>query len=288
MNDSALKTLLIRTLSGAVLVVVVVAAVLASRYSFAALLLVICIGAMREFYKLSTLRGAEPQRCFGILAGAVILLANFFTACGMFPVGCMAALSTVLLFAIFIIEIYRKKETPAGNIASTIMGVLYIALPLSLLCHIAVQPSAETHAGTYLPWRILCYIFIIWANDVGAYLVGVAFGRHRLIERISPKKSWEGFFGGVVAAVIVGVLSGYLLTQGSPEGMLFWGGLAVVAAVSGVFGDLVESLFKRSAGVKDSGAIMPGHGGFLDRFDALLLSTPFVFAYFTIFALLNS
>ena len=129
--------------------------------------------------------------------------------------------------------------------------------------------------GVWRPETVLCYIFIIWANDVFAYLVGMTFGRHRLCERLSPKKSWEGFFGGIAGAVVLGLVAARVM-DGS---CWVWAGLALVAAATGVLGDLVESMFKRAAGVKDSGNLIPGHGGVLDRFDAMLLSAPFVFVY---------
>ena len=129
------------------------------------------------------------------------------------------------------------------------------------------------------PWYFLFYLFIVWANDVFAYLVGVTMGKHRLCERISPKKSWEGFFGGILGAIGVGALGAYFL-DGRYE---IWISLAAIIAITGVLGDLVESMFKREAGVKDSGNIMPGHGGVLDRFDALLVSAPFAFIFVLFF-----
>ena len=122
---------------------------------------------------------------------------------------------------------------------------------------------------------MIFYIFIIWANDVFAYLFGITLGKHRLFERISPKKSWEGFFGGVLGAMAMGYTAATILDGNT----IVWVGMALVAALSGVFGDLVESMFKRSVDIKDSGNIIPGHGGWLDRFDALILSLPFVFIY---------
>ena len=135
--------------------------------------------------------------------------------------------------------------------------------------------------GKWSAWAMLAFISIIWINDVFAYLVGVTLGKHRLCERISPKKSWEGFFGGLIGAVGAAVLLGYIF-EGN---LVIWGGLGLVTALAGVAGDLVESLFKREAGVKDSGRMMPGHGGFLDRFDALYLAAPFALFYLIVTSL---
>jgi phosphatidate cytidylyltransferase len=129
--------------------------------------------------------------------------------------------------------------------------------------------------GEWSAWVLLSVVAIIWVNDVFAYLVGVTLGKHRLCERISPKKSWEGFFGGLLGAMSMG----YVAAKVVDGDIAVWIGMALIAAITGVFGDLVESLFKRSVDVKDSGNILPGHGGWLDRFDALILSIPFVFVY---------
>lgn len=294
MEKKAKSPLLTRTLSGAVFAVIVIGAILFSEYTFAGLLIVICFGSMREFYSLAEKSGASPMKHLGTIVGltgvlGTAVIVHTATRTGtLSPLGISLALAIpVLLFSIFICELYRKQENPLVNIAVTITGIVYAAMPLAALVVIAAlsrdagmnaEYAAESSAER--PWAVLCYILLVWANDVGAYLFGVAFGKHRLFERISPKKSWEGFFGGLIVAVGGGILAGHLLGQS----MVFWGGLATVVVVTGVLGDLVESMFKRAAGVKDSGAIMPGHGGFLDRFDALLISAPFVMVYFIIFA----
>ena len=177
----------------------------------------------------------------------------------------------LLLPTLFVCELFRRSATPLANLGATLLGVLYVAVPLSLLLYVPVLAGD----GVWRPETVLCYIFIIWANDVFAYLVGMTFGRHRLCERLSPKKSWEGFFGGIAGAVVLGLVAARVM-DGS---CWVWAGLALVAAATGVLGDLVESMFKRAAGVKDSGTLIPGHGGVLDRFDAMLLSAPFVFVY---------
>ena len=146
-----------------------------------------------------------------------------------------------------------------------------------------VQTCALPICDDWNPLIALAFIFIIWANDVFAYLVGSAIGKHRLFERISPKKSWEGLFGGVAGAVAMAILAAYVMD----DSVCVWIGLAIVGSVTGVFGDLVESMFKRSIDMKDSGSSIPGHGGWLDRFDALLISVPFVFVYLLIIKIIE-
>ena len=176
----------------------------------------------------------------------------------------------------FVCELWRKSQTPIANIATTFMGVIYVALPMAVLPFIP-----QLLVGKWSAWAMLAFVSIIWANDVFAYLVGVTCGKHRLCERISPKKSWEGFFGGLVGAVGLAVLFGHLFGGN----LLVWGGLGLVTALAGVAGDLVESMMKREVDVKDSGKIMPGHGGILDRFDALFIAVPFAFVYLIVTSL---
>lgn len=274
-----MKNLVVRTLSGLVLAAVVLGAIVWSQWSFGALLAVLLVGGMYEFYTLAGKQGNAPQRVVGLVAGIVLFALNLaFVSDDIREIlgvarqafGCGLAFLLLLLPAMFICELYRRGENPASGIGTTLMGVCYVALPLSLMCYIPILGS-----DTWNPWVMVAYIFIIWANDVFAYLVGMTCGRHRLCERLSPKKSWEGFFGGLAGAVATGLAAAYALDAN----YWVWGGLALVASLSGVAGDLVESMFKREAGVKDSGQVIPGHGGVLDRFDALLLSAPYVFLY---------
>ncbi len=278
-----MKNLTVRTLSGAVLAVVVIGAILWSQWSFGALLLAVVVGGQIEMYRMAERHGASPMQFLGVVAGVVLFAINFlifmqFERAVTYNVS-VTALSLVLyllllLPTIFICEIFRKTDTPIQNIGATLLSVCYVALPMSLLCFV---PMLLNH-GEWRPIVMIAYIFVVWANDSFAYLFGVAFGRHHICERISPKKSWEGFVGGVAGAVGMGVLAAYV-TGGN---MAVWAGLAAVVAVTGVAGDFVESMFKRSSGVKDSGNILPGHGGWLDRFDALILSAPFAFVYLVI------
>ena len=275
-----MKNLMVRTLSGLVLVAVFVGAVLGSQWSFGALLLLILVGGQTEFYKLARETGLSPQRWMGLAVGVLLFALNFivfrqFSRSVTDEAG--GAVLYLLLYiglllpTLFVCELFRRSATPLANLGATLLGVLYVAVPLSLLLYVPVLAGD----GVWRPETVLCYIFIIWANDVFAYLVGMTFGRHRLCERLSPKKSWEGFFGGLAGAVATGLAAAYALDTN----YWVWGGLALVASLSGVAGDLVEAMFKREAGVKDSGQVIPGHGGVLDRFDALLLSAPYVFLY---------
>ena len=273
------KNLLVRTLSGAVLLLVVVGALLWSKWSAGALFAVIMLGGLVEFYRLCRKRGVEPMYSVGV-ATSVALFALTFAVFSQWGTPATDNTARIVLGALlyvmlivpttFVCELWRKSPTPIENIATTFMGVIYVALPMAGILFIP-----QLLVGEWSAWAMLAFISIIWVNDVFAYLVGVTIGKHRLCERISPKKSWEGFFGGLVGAVGVSVLFGHLFGGN----LLVWGGLGLVMALAGVAGDLVESLMKREADVKDSGKMMPGHGGFLDRFDALLLAVPFALFY---------
>ncbi len=270
------RNLVVRTLSGIVMLVVVLGAVLASPYTMAALFVLLTIGAQLEFYKIARLTGATPLRIYPTILGVLLVGDSFAVAIGVLSLSwllCLLPLTGVL----FITELYRKSAVPLTDVAWAVTGILYVAVPFALL---TVLPCMEAPEGGfwYNPLVVLGVIFTVWANDIGAYLIGRWLGRHRLFERISPKKSWEGFFGGVCSAIVVGLLMGYW----QDASLWLWAGAGLVIAVSSVFGDLVESMLKRSVGLKDSGSIIPGHGGFLDRFDALLMAVPFVFVYFTL------
>lgn len=283
MSDK-LKNFLVRTASGAVLLAVVLGAILWSKWSFGVLMLAIIIGGLREFYRMASKAGYQPQKVVGYATGTAIFIFAFSVMGSLmgeekdlFTLAVILVPYVIMLIPMmFICELYRKSQTPIANIGSTLMGVIYIALPISLFVFIPILLGE----GEWKPLAALFYIFIIWANDVFAYLFGITLGKHRLFERISPKKSWEGFIGGLLGAMAMGYLASVVMDGNHIE----WIGLALIAAISGVFGDLVESLFKRSVDIKDSGHILPGHGGWLDRFDALILSIPFVFVYLTIYA----
>ncbi len=187
----------------------------------------------------------------------------------------------VTLIYLMVAELYLKQEDPVNDWAYTMMSQLYIALPFSLLNVLAFQSDAD---GVHFVWSIPLSVFIfLWINDAGAYICGSLLGRHKLFPRISPGKSWEGSIGGGVLVVIVAVLVWHLSEQyaQNPLGLsaIEWAGQGLVVVVFGTWGDLVESLFKRTLGIKDSGHILPGHGGMLDRFDSTLMAVPAAVVY---------
>lgn len=280
-----MKNLGVRTVSGLILGVVMLGAIYWSFWSFGALLVVLVVVGMAEFYTLVEKQGSAPQRLIGTVTGLVLLALNlYFAYCIAYEEGIVdlgrgpwlkwgMAFLLLLLPLMLVCELFRRREHPAADVGVTLLGVIYVALPFSLMSFIPVVGGTGWQPGV-----MIAYVFIIWANDVFAYLVGMTLGRHRLCVRLSPKKSWEGFFGGLIGAVAMGVFAAWLLD--ADYGL--WAGLALVAAIMGVLGDLTESMFKRAADVKDSGRLIPGHGGVLDRFDAMLLSIPFVLVYMLI------
>lgn len=276
MMNPKIKDILIRAASGVVMLVVMLTAMLWSTWSFAALLVAITAGVTWEHLRLSEHCGAQPQKVMA-MGIALLVVAPFallfdsehaITEGVSLMFGMMFVVMIAMLMVLFV-ELFRQRETPIQNVGATILPALQVALPIAML---ALLPAL---GEGYNAWRVVAFFSIIWANDVFAFLVGITLGRHRLCERISPKKSWEGFIGGIVAAMGVALLAAYLLD----EDMAIWAGMGILTALAAVAGDLVESMFKRAAGVKDSGAIMPGHGGWFDRFDAVLMAAPVAVIY---------
>jgi len=188
----------------------------------------------------------------------------------------------VTLIYLFVAELYMKQEDPINNWAYTMMSQLYIALPFSLLNVLAFHLDISEQV-IYDPILPLSVFVFLWINDTGAYLCGSLLGRHKLFPRISPGKSWEGSIGGGLLVVAVSILVWHLTEQYGYNAFalnpLEWAGLGLIIVIFGTWGDLIESLFKRTLGIKDSGHILPGHGGMLDRFDSSLLAIPAAVVY---------
>jgi len=275
-----MKNLIIRTISGLLFLVIMVSAILYDHITFWAVSCIIVAIGMYEFFNLTIPKADAAQKSISMFAGIILLsfilvppyevfesLANFFL------------MIIVCLFTLIpIIELYKKSEKPFENIALLVLPIIYIAVPFTFLNFAYV---AFDKRGFF----VLAFFIFVWASDVGAYCFGMLFGKHKLFPRISPKKSWEGFFGGIITAIVASILVSKFMFSGESLHWMHWMHwiiISVITSVFGVFGDLVMSMLKRSAGVKDSGNIMAGHGGILDRFDAVFLAFPVVFVYMII------
>ncbi|MEJ7645236.1 MAG: phosphatidate cytidylyltransferase [Chryseolinea sp.] len=263
-----------RIIAGLLGSALIIAAVCINAWTYCAIFFIICLFSLLEFYKLAGLDGVLPQKSFGTFCGVCIFLLSFFIEQGMVSYRYYFLIFPVVS-CVYMIKLYKKFERkPFTNIAFTFLGIFYVAVPFSLLNIAAFEDGAYNYE------IIFGCLFILWASDTGAYFAGTFFGRRKLFERISPKKSWEGFVGGAVLALIFAYgLSRYFHTLSLTQ----WIVVGFIIIVGGTFGDLVESLLKRSIEIKDSGTSIPGHGGFLDRFDGLLISAPFIVAYLEIF-----
>lgn len=250
--------------------------ILYNDYTFLVLFLVIGVLAQLEFYKLvGSISDNLPLTFYGTFCGVVMHVLTFFIEKGDLAYQYYYVLSPLLTF-IFFIKLYKSKdEKPFKNIAYTFLGIIYVALPFTLLTVLAYIKN-----DTYDPNIVLGCLFLLWASDSGAYFAGTKFGKTKLFERVSPKKSWEGSIGGMIAAMLVATIISKYYTNYSA---FHWYVIGVIIVVAGTYGDLVESLFKRSINIKDSADTIPGHGGFLDRFDGLLLSIPFIIPFVKLF-----
>jgi phosphatidate cytidylyltransferase len=246
--------------------------------------LILLAGTQYEYYVMIRNTGVKPQMLTGIITGLTAYILSTLIAAGALDESFFLILIP-LMSVIMVIELYRKQEKPFDSLAHTFFSVLFTAVPFSMFPFSAFSRSGldsilPHNLIEFSPGIVLGFFILIWANDTGAYIIGITFGKHRLMERISPKKSWEGFFGGLaIAAAIAWLLSGWLGVLDRKG----WIIVSIIISIAGTYGDLVESMLKRSLGLKDSGTIMPGHGGLLDRFDSVIISFPLVYLYIALF-----
>ena len=267
-----LPNFIVRVLAGAVFVVILLAGIFVNQFSFLGVFAVFTVLALYEFYDLMEKSGNVPLSKWANSAGGTILFcSSFLYFSGILPSLLIFAPYIVYLQVIFISELFLKKENAIKSLAYATLGQIYVALPFAM-ANILVFAFTET----YTPLFLLAVLVLIWVNDSFAYLTGITLGRHKMFERISPKKSWEGFVGGTCFAVGASMVF-YWFTGQYSVGV--WIGFAVVIVAFGTLGDLIESLIKRTLAVKDSGKIIPGHGGLLDRFDSTIFAIPAAVVY---------
>jgi phosphatidate cytidylyltransferase len=266
-----LNTVNQRIISGTVYVSLIIGSICISRFSFLIFFSLITMFSLLEFYRVSLRSRVKAHFILGTVTGAVIFIVNFLFAC-------QYANSNIFLFILpfilsfYFVEIYKKDRSSMSNLAYTIFGLIYVVIPFSLLNYF-VFPHAD---GMYTKNIILGFFILVWASDSGAFVFGTTFGRHKLMPRLSPKKTWEGLIGGLLFTVFVSVVISKYFTELQ---MYHWVVCGVIISIAGMYGDLAESMFKRSIKIKDTGNILPGHGGLLDRFDSFLLAVPAVFFY---------
>lgn len=265
----------LRAITGILYVAVTLSAILIHPVTAAILFLIVALFTLAEFLK--TFKGkARPHIGFSIFIGAVFYVFIAFHSMD-FLKDRHLPLLIIPVIAIFTVELFRYEKTPFLNMAVLFVGLVYVIMPLALLNNINTFGSMTGGADYQF---LLAFFVMVWINDTGAYLTGLLIGKHKLFPSVSPKKTWEGFFGGAILTLITGWLAGIYFVGYQDVNYVIY---ALIIIIFATLGDLVESLLKRNFNVKDSGSILPGHGGMLDRFDGVLLSSPLVFLYINFF-----
>ena len=270
-----MKNFIVRTITA----VFFVAAIVTSFLNPRAMTLLFSIVTGMTIWEFAGLVNDRPfisiNRFISTVSGVYLFLAMAGYNSGLTPATVFIPYLVSIIY-LMVAELYLKAKDPVNNWAYTMMSQLYIALPFSLLNVLAFRSNGYDIQYTYL-MPLSVFVFL-WINDAGAYICGSLMGRHKLFPRVSPGKSWEGSIGGGLLVVVAAVLIWYFTEQYDVNDLRLtayeWAGLGIVVVVFGTWGDLIESLFKRTLGIKDSGNILPGHGGMLDRFDSTLMAVP--------------
>lgn len=279
-KQSKIGNLIVRSITGVLFVAAIVTCFL-DAMAMEMLFAIVTGLTMWEYGGLvNGVRGVTVNRFISTVAGVYLFLAVGGFCSGLVQTGAVFIPYLLTLVYLFVSELYAKNENAVNDWAYTMLGQMYVALPLSMINVLAF--NATTDGSIRFNYVIPLSIFIfLWTNDTGAYCTGSLIGRHKLFPRVSPAKSWEGSIGGAVLVMAASWIVGtYAIDHGAdvltvPQ----WLGLGLVVVVFGTWGDLVESLFKRTLGIKDSGTILPGHGGMLDRFDSSLMAMPAAVVY---------
>ncbi len=263
-----------RAITGIIFAAVLIASLLLGQWTFALFFMLISLLSLNEFYNIVNKAEIKPNRWGGLLLGLTLFLLVALFRIDLTALNHFLYIVPVITF-VFLCELYRKLDKPFINIAYTFFGVIFTVVPFLFFFNLGFLD------GVYNFHYPLGFLILLWASDTGAYLVGMTFGKTKLFERHSPKKTWEGFFGGMAFSLLAALILGHYF-----QGIHTWQWLvsSVLTVAFGTYGDLSESMLKRSYQIKDSGNILPGHGGLLDRFDGLLLAAPLVYAFLSLTA----
>ncbi|MBP3786894.1 MAG: phosphatidate cytidylyltransferase [Prevotella sp.] len=282
-----MNNFIIRTITGILFVAIMVTGICLRGDAMILLFAIITGLSIWEFCGLVNEHVADTtvNRFIATAAGVYLFLAMAGYCTGIVPPSAFVPYLLTIIY-LFISELYLKQKNPIQDWAYTMLSQMYVALPFSMINVLSFQADPQTGQIAY-HWMLPMSVFVfLWVNDTGAYCTGSLLGRHKLFPRVSPGKSWEGSIGGGIFVLIAAAIISHFATTGSPLGSasqelstLAWLGLGLVVVFFGTWGDLVESLFKRTLGIKDSGNILPGHGGMLDRFDSSLMAIPAAVIY---------
>jgi phosphatidate cytidylyltransferase len=272
-----MKSLITRTISGIAFAIIMVTGLLVNKFTFAALMLLIMVGCLMEFYSMTMRKRFKTSRAMAIISAVILFLLAF--GIGAFGwSGRILGLAFIPVILVMSASLYTKDRDSFGEFANLYTGLLYIAFPLTITNFVVFQNNQ------FQGIIMLAFFIIVWASDVGAYCFGMALGQKygkKLFPEISPKKSWIGAIGGFLTAMGVALLMGHIGWINAPWYHCL--ALGAIMDVFGVYGDLFESQWKRHYAIKDSGNILPGHGGFLDRFDSALFAIPMGVIYLSCF-----
>ncbi len=278
LNQIAVNSFVKRTITGVIFVILIIGSVILSQWAFASLFFLVTIGGMFEFLRISKALGGNVNKTALLISAAFTYALIVSVTFGYLnPDALIYGLAIFPLIASF--ELFRNSKSPLANVSHTIAAILWIVMPLALLNGF-FNPNPNLEAAWSQSGALLGFFLILWIYDSGAYIAGSMLGKHKMMERISPKKSWEGFAGGAAFSFLTAFLISASFTEFS---LSQWMIIALMIIIFGTLGDFIESMLKRSAGIKDSGKILPGHGGILDRFDAVLIAAPLVFLLIRLF-----
>lgn len=271
-----MKEFITRTLTGIVFTLALIGSIIWSHYSLLALFLIISLLGLHEYFgMIAKIQNVRPLRTTGFIAALLLYLTIAFVSLGEISIALLLAIPSLFVL-VFVVGLLCKQEKSFTDAVYTVTGLIYVVIPFALLGAIGNPMFVN---GSYYPEIVLGFFVLMWAYDVFAYLVGSLIGKHALMKRVSPKKSWEGFVGGAVFSI----LAAYLISLLSDElNSVHWIIIALIIITFGTLGDLTESALKRQVGTKDSGSLLPGHGGILDRFDGVVFSAPLVLVYLII------